>query len=60
MTAHNTMSAPVNQKDQPAEEMFRNIGDTVEQVSGGATEEESTIEDPQIIDHIGIHAVSLL
>lgn len=58
MTAHNTMSAPVDRKEQ--EDMFRTIGDTVDAVSGGGAgadstaEERANIEDPQVIDHIGM------
>ena len=56
MTAHDTMATPVDKKE--TEDMFRSIGDTVDAMSGGGAdstaEERSNIEDPQIIDHIGM------
>ena len=49
------MTAPVDQK----QDLFQDIGATVESVAGGATEQvendedQTNIEEPQVVDNIG-------
>lgn len=53
-----TMTAPAELKQG---DMFQSIGDRVNEVSsGGNNEENFTVDEPQIVDNIGIYVLSFM